>query len=318
MAKTSFMQRVQSTMKSPDTEGPFELYVTRTPGYLWALFFRRLGVHPIAVTLASIILGVAAAVFMGFDSLEMNLIGMGLLVWANWYDCADGQLARMTGKKTLLGRILDGFAGDVWFFFIYLFLSIRLHDDPMPFFSQYTWGPWIYIFCTLVGVFCHAVQCQMADYYRNVHLYFLPGARAELDRSIHVRKQYESLEWLSGDWFSKLYLFFYVSYTRAQERRSPLFQALFARIRQRRPEGDMPDELRRRFRQGSLPLMPLTNILTFDTRVGVLFLSLLAGEPWVYVLFEAVVLQPLLYYMIARHEALCKETIRWIDSQPQA
>lgn len=312
------MQRVQSTMKSPDTEGPFELYVTRTPGYLWALFFRRLGVHPIAVTLASIILGVAAAVFMGFDSLEMNLIGMGLLVWANWYDCADGQLARMTGKKTLLGRILDGFAGDVWFFFIYLFLSIRLYGEPMPFLPGHTWGPWIFILCAVAGVFCHAVQCQMADYYRNVHLYFLPGVAAELDRSTRVQQQYASLRWLSGDWFSKLYLFFYVRYTRAQEKRSPSFQELFRRVQQRWPEGGMPDELRRRFRQGSRPLMPLTNILTFDTRVGVLFLSLLAGEPWLYMLFEAVVLQPLLYYMIARHEALCKDTIQWIDSHPRA
>ena len=29
--------RVLATMKSRDTEGAFELYVTRTPGYLWAL-----------------------------------------------------------------------------------------------------------------------------------------------------------------------------------------------------------------------------------------------------------------------------------------
>ena len=32
----------------------------------------------------------------------------------------------MTGKKSLLGRILDGFAGDVWFFSIYFFISLRL------------------------------------------------------------------------------------------------------------------------------------------------------------------------------------------------
>ena len=105
--------KVLATMKSRDTEGAFELYVTRTPGYLWALLFRRLGVHPIAVTLASIAIGAAAGYFFYFPSREMNLIGMLLLVWANWYDCADGQLARMTGKKTLIGRILDGFAGDV-------------------------------------------------------------------------------------------------------------------------------------------------------------------------------------------------------------
>ena len=53
----SLKQRVLATMKSRDIEGNFELYVTRTPGYLWALFFRWLHVHPIVVTLMSIVIG---------------------------------------------------------------------------------------------------------------------------------------------------------------------------------------------------------------------------------------------------------------------
>ena len=129
-------ERVRATMKSEDTEGKFELYVTRTPGYLWALLFQKLNVHPIAVTLLSIVIGAAAGYFFWFDDIKMNLIGMFLLIWANWYDCADGQLARMTGKKTLIGRILDGFAGDVWFFSIYFFICLRLNAE---------WGYWIWI-----------------------------------------------------------------------------------------------------------------------------------------------------------------------------
>ena len=38
-AMPTLKQQVLATMKSRDTEGPFELYVTRTPGYLWALLF---------------------------------------------------------------------------------------------------------------------------------------------------------------------------------------------------------------------------------------------------------------------------------------
>ncbi len=316
MAHISLIQRVRSTMKSPDTEGRFELYVTRTPGYLWALLFRWLGVHPIAVTLVSIVLGAASGWFMGSEELTMNLVGMGLLVWANWYDCADGQLARLTGKKTLLGRILDGFAGDVWFFSIYFFLCLRLTYHPMPFGIDALWGPWIWALAFVAGILCHGVQCQMADCYRNAHLLFLLGSReAELDQSGHVRRQYESLRWASGDWFSKLYLFFYLRYTRAQERRSPQFQALMGEIRRRWPAGDVPEEVRSRFRRGSLPLMPLTNILTFDTRVIVLFATLLAGEPWIYFLFEVAVLQPLLYYMVACHETLSRQLRLWIQQQ---
>ena len=126
MTSSTLKERVQATLKSEDTEGTFELYVTRTPGYLWALLFKKLHIHPIAVTLLSIVIGALAGYFFWWDDLYMNLIGMFLLIWANWYDCADGQLARMTGQKTLIGRILDGFAGDVWFFSIYFFLCLRL------------------------------------------------------------------------------------------------------------------------------------------------------------------------------------------------
>ena len=109
----SLIDNVKATMKSQDTEGPFELYMTRTPGYLWALLFKALNVHPVAVTIISIIIGSATGFLFYSTDLTTNLIGMAMLVWANWFDCADGQLARMTGKKTLIGRVLDGFCGDV-------------------------------------------------------------------------------------------------------------------------------------------------------------------------------------------------------------
>ena len=56
-------EKVLATMKSTDTESRFELYVTRTPGYLWALLFSKLGVHPIAVTLLSIVIGATSGYF---------------------------------------------------------------------------------------------------------------------------------------------------------------------------------------------------------------------------------------------------------------
>ena len=112
---SSLVQGIKSTLKSEDTEGFFEIYVTRSCGYLWALFFKQLHIHPNVVTIVSIILGALSGYMFYYDDLFHTLWGIFLLIWANWYDCADGQLARMTGKKSLLGRILDGFAGDVWF-----------------------------------------------------------------------------------------------------------------------------------------------------------------------------------------------------------
>lgn len=61
-----------------------------------------------------------------YTDLWHNVCGVLLLMFANFCDSTDGQMARLTGKKTLIGRMLDGFAGDVWFLFIYFAIVFRL------------------------------------------------------------------------------------------------------------------------------------------------------------------------------------------------
>lgn len=292
----SLKQQVLSTMKSRDIEGNFELYVTRTPGYLWALLFKRMNVHPITVTLASIVIGCAAGAFFYSQSLTMNVVGMLLLVWANWFDCADGQLARMTGKKTQIGRILDGFAGDTWFFCIYVGIALRLTPE---------YGMWIWVLVLWAGFYCHARQCSLADHYRNAHLYFI-GTASELDHSDEIMAQYNALKWDKQNWFQKLYLYFYASYTRGQESPTPQLQRLVRRAT-RAYGNEIPGHLREEYRAYSKPLMPLCQILTFDARVGVLFLSLLVGLPWLYPLLEVTAFEVLRVYTNIRHERFCKK-----------
>lgn len=302
----NLIDNVRATLKSAETEGPFELYVTRTPGYLWACLFKRAGIHPVTVTLMSIIIGAASGWFFYSEELCMNLIGMGLLIWANWYDCADGQLARMTNKRTLIGRILDGFCGDVWFFFIYLFLCLRLQGHHIPF-TGVKWGIWIWLLGAWSGLRCHGRQCAIGDYYRNIHLYFLLGPKkAELDSSASIKEEMRQLKWNSSEWFHKLYLYFYARYTASQEAQVRNFGLMMQKLREKYGDA-LPQSLRDEFCKGSRPLMPLTNILTFDTRVIVLFLSIGLGVPWVYFVFESTVLELVRFYTIRRHENICKK-----------
>lgn len=306
------IENVRSTMKSSDLEGNFELYVTRTPGYLWALFFRALHVHPIAVTLLSIVIGALAGPCFYADRIAMNLIGVGCLILANMYDCADGQLARMTGQRTLIGRILDGFAGDVWFFSIYFFICLRLTPQFVPF-TTMKWGIWIWLICAWAGFRCHGRQCAISDYYRNIHLWMQLGRkRCELDSYDDVCLRYEALRWFSKDWFEKLYLFFYRTYCEGQEQQAPAFQT-FRKAVQERYGDDVPQRLREEFRQKSLPLMPTSNLLTFDFRVGVLFASVLCGIPWVFPLVELSLMEFLRYRMRHCHEAFCRDFTARID-----
>ena len=286
---------LESTLKSLDTEEFIDIHFYRPIGYRWALLFNKMGVSPNAVTIASIVIGVAAGICYYPTYLAINILGMLLLVWANSYDSADGQLARMTGKKTPLGRILDGAAGDIWFITIYAAICLRLTPQ---------WGIWIWVLAAITGFF-HSKQAAMADYYRNVHLLFLKGkSGSELSYSPHLKEHYREMSW-RREFIYKLFETFYINYTVGQEQLTPQFQRLMNKIRTQYA-GQATESFRVAFREKSLPLMKYTNMLSFNTRVIALFISLLIDLPWVYFLFEMTVLNAMLVYMIYTHEQFCK------------
>ena len=293
----------QKSLKSMDTEEGIDLAFYRPIGYAWARLARRLRVTPNAITIASIFLGIGAAVAFYFTSFWVNIIGVVLLVWANSFDSADGQLARMTGQYSRLGRILDVLSGDIWFFCIYVALCLRINSSEL-WFSMHPWVIWIV--AVTAGVF-HAKQAALADYYRQFHLYFLKGKEgSELDTCDDLRLQMHSLSW-RHDFWRKVTLYFYANYTANQEVTTRSMQALRAELRRRYPSADIPQSFRHEFRRLSLPLMKYTNILTFNWRTIALFISVLVNLPWLYFLFELTVLNVLLWYMRCRHEAICRE-----------
>lgn len=294
MEKEHRKRELEASLKSMDTEEFIDIHFYRPIGYRWALFFRKIGVTPNAVTIASIFLGIAAGILYYFEDLSMTLCGIFLLIWANSYDSADGQLARLTGQKSELGRILDGVCGDLWFITIYASICLRLTPE---------WGWKIWALAAFTGFF-HSKQAAMADYYRNIHLFFLKGkAGSELDNSTQQKEVYHSLSW-KKDFIRKLFQFFYKNYTASQEKQTPKFQLFFKTVRDKYGD-EIPQTLRDEFRSMSKPLMKYTNILSFNTRIIVLFIGLLINQPWIYFVFEITVLNILLIYMILSHESFC-------------
>lgn len=321
-------ETIKSTYKSNDTEEWLDKVWTRPIGYAWALFFKRLHVHPNVVTVLSMIIGASSSIFFahgsyrteGTDGLVYNLIAIILLAWANFYDSADGQLARMTGQKTRLGQILDGAASEVWFIPIYLSLVYRfyLHHN-----LEFEWlgiadtteNGWIATSIMLIAVLysgfvCHSRQCGLADYYRQIHLFFLKGeSGSELDNSVQQQKIYDKTPW-KGNVLWKLFLKTYINYTKTQELQTPNCQLLMKKITDKYNGIDrVPSSIREQFRNLSLPLMKWTNILTFNTRAIVLYLVCLLYLPWLYFCFEIIVMGFLCRYMRYCHEKICKRLL---------
>ena len=310
MRYTEFKEMLQASMKSKDTEEWLDVYFTRPIGLVFAIFWNKLGVHPNAITILSIFLGVGAGFMFYHTDLWHNIMGVVLLMLANFCDSTDGQMARLTGKKTLIGRMLDGFSGDLWFFAIYVALCLRMQGQFIPGTNTH-WGIGIWVLAFVAGIFCHSPQASLADYYRQIHLFFLKGKEgSELDNYVQQRAIYESLP--KREWFARVFYKNYAAYCRSQEKRTPQFQQFFKQYQQAQQEDPSQQVspvslslLRERFLEGSRPLMKYTNLLTFNSRAICLYVTCLLNCPWVYLLFEIMVLTVLYIYMHRRHEMLC-------------
>ena len=315
------------TLKSIETEDWLDLHVIRPMCYHLARFFAWLDWHPNTVTVWSMVFGVASAFFFasgcfyyeGIHGLVMNLIAIMLLIDADILDCTDGQLARLTGKKSRVGRILDGMAGFVWFIPIYLgivwrfyqhheleFAWLGISDTPE---NVATATAVVLGLAVISGFMGMGGQQRMADYFIQVHLFFLKGEKdSELDNSI---RQQQLLDKLPKDapWYERSFQKSYVDYTRAQEKATPQFQRLMAMLREKYGTASaMPEAVRREFHDGSLRIIKLNGLLTFNFRSFWFFLFCLLDVPALNFLFEIIVMGLLCRYVIRRYERL-SETV---------
>ncbi len=319
-------KKYTATLKSAETEDWLDYHVVRPFSYLWALLFARLGVHPNTVTILSMVIGAGSCVFFahgcyhyeGGEGLLYNLIAFFLLVWADVFDCTDGQLARLTGKKSRLGRILDGVAGFVWFLPIYVALVVRFYHHHS---IEFGWlgisdtptnaaiaTALVVVLTGISGFVGMAGQSRLADYYIQVHLFFLKGEKgSELDNSAKQQEIYDSTPW-QGNVVWKTFLKSYVGYTQKQEAVTPQFQRLMKRLKERYGSTDnLPAEVREEFHRHSLPLMKYNGLLTFNFRTAFFFLFCLLDVPVLNFVWELTGMALIYWYVNHSHEKFCRE-----------
>ena len=325
-------EKFKATLKSSETEDWLDLHVIRPFCYYCALAFNRFDVHPNTVTIWSMIVGAVSAIFFGCGSfyysgtwgLMMNIIAIVLLMIADILDCTDGQLARLSGKKSRIGRILDGMAGFVWFVPIYHALVFRfyLHHD-----LEFQWlgientqeNTLIAVAIALAlgwisGLAGLAGQQRLADYYIQVHLFFLKGEKgSELDNSKRQREIYEAMDENTSA-VERNFQKSYIEYTKKQEQRTPQFQRLMEKLRQKFGSTDnIPAEVRQQFHDQSLPVIFWNGLLTFNFRSFWLFLFCLLDVPVMNFLWEIIAMGLLCYYVNRRHESFCKKIADGLD-----
>jgi phosphatidylglycerophosphate synthase len=176
------------SLKSLDVEEPVDLYVHRPLAYLLAKALLPTPVSPNLVTLASMGVGVYAAVLM-LATTPHHFQWAALCAFASTVlDCADGQLARLRKTSSVIGRMLDGTA-DV------LVSGSILVAGAIYIARKYGSTPWLagagVLFTVAAGV-STSIQTTLFDHYKTVFMKLgVPGFR-EAESYPEARRRYQA------------------------------------------------------------------------------------------------------------------------------
>ena len=182
--------------KGPVVEEWADRRFFRPAGWRIATSLLPTRISPDAVTFASLVLGILAGHLFWYRSAWINAGGVLLFILSDVLDSADGQLARLRGTSTRMGRILDGLADAGRFVSLYGHLGARLYAAG--------WG-WQGPALALAALLSHSYQAAAADFIRQAYLYFAVGSGSELELPGQSAREDTSLwgritGWLYGDY----------------------------------------------------------------------------------------------------------------------
>ena len=112
--------------KAYEIEELQDIVFFRPAGILFAQAARALRLTPNALTIGGALIGIGGGALFYFENLGWP--AFGLLVLHGVLDSSDGQLARMTGRTSEIGRMLDGLSGYLTHAVMYIAIEIgRAH-----------------------------------------------------------------------------------------------------------------------------------------------------------------------------------------------
>src|ERR1700730_1130250 len=297
---------VEATYKLREAEGVLDLYFYRKIGFHLARLFSSLGMTPVGVTLLGGLFGIVAGHLYYYRDLRINIVGIGLHILANAFDNADGQLARMTGKGSREGRIIDSLVDHLIFVSVYVHLTLRcLVEGASP----------AFFLLALAAAASHGFQGAAADYFRNGFLYFANGRySAQLDSAVDLRRDYRALEWRDQP-LRKFLLLLCLNFTRQHEALIPALNRLRSAIDRQSPN-EIPEWLKRSYRERARPMFKWWGFLMANTRMIMLFILLLIDQPIWFFWLQLTVFNLLFIVLLLHQNRMLQSFLRTAIRQP--
>jgi hypothetical protein len=230
------------------------------------------------VTLWSILIGLVAGHLFLYRDPWVNAIGFLVFIVSDVLDSADGQLARLRGTSSRLGRTLDGIGDHLRFVNLYVHLAIRL--------ALAGWH-WHGLLLAALAALSHSLQSMGADFVRNAYLTIGEGA-GELDLP-------EDLATTGGGTLLERFgTRVYAGYVQRQTRLFPRTVDLMRQLRR----VHVAPSFRAAYRERQQPLLPLCSWLGQNIRFALLGLAGVAGHPSAYLWTEVLAMNLILFVVL--------------------
>lgn len=194
----------RASLKPPETEELINKILNRPAAFLVAKAFHKLGQGPNMVTLFSLLFGTSSGYFFTRGNYRSFVIAALLLELMIIFDCADGQLARFTGKSSQFGKTLDAMADIMTHFSIFYGVAFALYHETA------TLLPFVLAVGSQISMYLHII---FFDHFKNVFIYVTrpdyPDKTLKLDVLKEQIRKYSEMGQRIRALAAKLYYNFY-------------------------------------------------------------------------------------------------------------
>jgi hypothetical protein len=218
-----------------------------------------------------------------------------LFIISDIFDSADGQLARLRGTSTPLGRILDGTADGARFINLAVHLLVRLVVA-----QHWSWlGATVLI---VAAALSHATQSSAVDFVRHAFLALAVGRGSELDVEGATKTTG------NGSWRRRVGVWMYETYNRRQARMFPRTVALL-----RAPRDESWALAITAYRAEVTPLLSQCAWLGQNIRFIILGVTAVAGWPAGLLWITVVPMNLMLLWLVRAQERGADRALRFLS-----
>lgn len=255
---------------------------------------RGLSATPITPNMVSVIgAGFVVAAALAYTQLAWPIsAALGMALHMTWHvvDGADGDLARMTGRSSPIGEMVDGLCDYLSHVVLYILLAILLAGSTG---TVSGWLAWVLVIGAGIS---HALQANHVEVQRRQYQYWVYGT-PWLRNSHQAAGSATSKSW-AGSLVS--------AYIGIASGMTPEALKIDAAVEAAKGNADRLNEIALAVRAEAPPLLQLCKILGPNPRAIVLGASMFAGSPVWYMLYQSVILNLLLVHSVRAHNSAAR------------